>query len=159
MLASWIPGSWVVQIRDAGHGIMYEYPSEINRALMAFLENSHELKEVSHETILTDLNTPSHFLWWAKGELLHAWKVGSLSVSNPNYDDRWISSLMKLLYCFNSYAEWRAPRDSWKAYLLFRQLFIHSKKIEMHSMRASRYRFPVTYCIIRRLLRSSHSTT
>ncbi|HEY7572304.1 MAG TPA: hypothetical protein VH796_13135 [Nitrososphaeraceae archaeon] len=30
MLARKIPGSWVVQIRDAGHGLMYQYPSEFN---------------------------------------------------------------------------------------------------------------------------------
>jgi pimeloyl-ACP methyl ester carboxylesterase len=37
-----IPGSWVVQIRDAGHGLMYQYPSEFNRALITFLEDNHE---------------------------------------------------------------------------------------------------------------------
>jgi pimeloyl-ACP methyl ester carboxylesterase len=42
MLARRIPGSWVVQIRDAGHGLMYQYPSEFNRVIMTFLENSHE---------------------------------------------------------------------------------------------------------------------
>lgn len=45
MLARIIPGSWLVQIRDAGHGLMYQYPSEFNRVLMTFLENSHEHKE------------------------------------------------------------------------------------------------------------------
>jgi pimeloyl-ACP methyl ester carboxylesterase len=44
MLARRIPGSWVVQIRDAGHGLMYQYPSEFNRALITFLENNHERK-------------------------------------------------------------------------------------------------------------------
>jgi pimeloyl-ACP methyl ester carboxylesterase len=42
MLARRIPGSWVVQIRDAGHGLMYQYPSEFNRALITFLEDNHE---------------------------------------------------------------------------------------------------------------------
>ncbi|MGB7954912.1 MAG: alpha/beta hydrolase [Candidatus Nitrosopolaris sp.] len=42
MLARSIPGSWVVQIRDAGHGLMYQYPSEFNRAV--FLEDNHEHK-------------------------------------------------------------------------------------------------------------------
>jgi pimeloyl-ACP methyl ester carboxylesterase len=45
MLAGRIPGSWLVQIRDAGHGLMYQYPSEFNRVLITFLENSHEHKE------------------------------------------------------------------------------------------------------------------
>jgi pimeloyl-ACP methyl ester carboxylesterase len=45
MLARRIPGSWLVQIRDAGHGLMYQYPNEFNRVLMTFLENSHEHKE------------------------------------------------------------------------------------------------------------------
>src|SRR5919198_276086 len=44
MLARRIPGSWVVQIRDAGHGLMYQYPSEFNRALITFLEDNHEHK-------------------------------------------------------------------------------------------------------------------
>jgi pimeloyl-ACP methyl ester carboxylesterase len=42
MLARRIPGSWVVQIRDAGHGLMYQYPSEFNRAVITFLEDNHE---------------------------------------------------------------------------------------------------------------------
>ncbi|MGB6671873.1 MAG: alpha/beta hydrolase [Candidatus Nitrosopolaris sp.] len=44
MLARSIPGSWVVQIRDAGHGLMYQYPSEFNRAVITFLEDNHEHK-------------------------------------------------------------------------------------------------------------------
>jgi pimeloyl-ACP methyl ester carboxylesterase len=44
MLARRIPGSWVVQIRDAGHGLMYQYPNEFNRALITFLEDNHEHK-------------------------------------------------------------------------------------------------------------------
>ncbi|MFL6394024.1 MAG: alpha/beta fold hydrolase [Nitrososphaeraceae archaeon] len=44
MLARRIPGSWVVQIRDAGHGLMYQYPREFNRALITFLEDNHEHK-------------------------------------------------------------------------------------------------------------------
>ncbi len=46
MLARKIPGSWIVQIRDAGHELMYQYPSEFNKALITFLENSHEHKEL-----------------------------------------------------------------------------------------------------------------
>jgi pimeloyl-ACP methyl ester carboxylesterase len=41
MLVERIPGSWLVQIRDAGHGLMYQFPDEFNRVLMTFLENTH----------------------------------------------------------------------------------------------------------------------
>jgi pimeloyl-ACP methyl ester carboxylesterase len=44
MLARKIPGSWVVQIRDAGHGLMYQYPGEFNRAIITFLEDNPEHK-------------------------------------------------------------------------------------------------------------------
>jgi pimeloyl-ACP methyl ester carboxylesterase len=43
-LAEKIPGSWLVQIGDAGHGLMYQYPDEFNRLLMTFLENSTQHK-------------------------------------------------------------------------------------------------------------------
>ncbi|HZA70304.1 MAG TPA: alpha/beta hydrolase [Nitrososphaeraceae archaeon] len=38
ILVERIPSSWLVQIRDAGHGLMYQYPDEFNRVLMTFLE-------------------------------------------------------------------------------------------------------------------------
>jgi pimeloyl-ACP methyl ester carboxylesterase len=44
MLARKIPGSWVVQIRDAGHWLMYQYPSEFNREILIFLEDNREHK-------------------------------------------------------------------------------------------------------------------
>jgi pimeloyl-ACP methyl ester carboxylesterase len=44
-LAEGIPGSWLIRIRDAGHGLMYQHPDEFNRILMTFLENSREHKE------------------------------------------------------------------------------------------------------------------
>jgi pimeloyl-ACP methyl ester carboxylesterase len=40
MLVERIPSSWLVQIRDAGHGLMYQFPGEFNRVLMTFLENN-----------------------------------------------------------------------------------------------------------------------
>jgi pimeloyl-ACP methyl ester carboxylesterase len=40
MLVERIPSSWLVQIRNAGHGLMYQYPDEFNRLLMTFLENN-----------------------------------------------------------------------------------------------------------------------
>ena len=39
-LAERIPGSWLIQIRDAGHGLMYQHPDEFNRVLMTFLESN-----------------------------------------------------------------------------------------------------------------------
>jgi pimeloyl-ACP methyl ester carboxylesterase len=40
MIVEKIPASWLVQIRDAGHGLMYQYPDKFNRVLMTFLENN-----------------------------------------------------------------------------------------------------------------------
>jgi pimeloyl-ACP methyl ester carboxylesterase len=39
-LAEGIPGSWLIRIRDAGHGLMYQHPDEFNSVLMTFLENN-----------------------------------------------------------------------------------------------------------------------
>jgi pimeloyl-ACP methyl ester carboxylesterase len=39
-LAEEIPGAWLIRIRDAGHGLMYQHPDEFNRALMTFLESN-----------------------------------------------------------------------------------------------------------------------
>jgi pimeloyl-ACP methyl ester carboxylesterase len=38
ILAQRIPGSWLVQIGDAGHGLMYQYPDTFNRLILTFLE-------------------------------------------------------------------------------------------------------------------------
>ena len=38
MLVERIPGSWLVEIRDAGHGLMYQFPDEFNRVLITFLK-------------------------------------------------------------------------------------------------------------------------
>ena len=38
MIAQKIPGAWLVQIRDGGHGLMYQYPEKSNRIIMTFLE-------------------------------------------------------------------------------------------------------------------------
>jgi pimeloyl-ACP methyl ester carboxylesterase len=40
-LAEGIPGSWLVRLRDAGHGLMYQHPHEFNRVLLTFLETKH----------------------------------------------------------------------------------------------------------------------
>jgi pimeloyl-ACP methyl ester carboxylesterase len=34
-----ISGSWLVQIGNAGHGLMYQYPDAFNRLIMTFLKN------------------------------------------------------------------------------------------------------------------------
>jgi pimeloyl-ACP methyl ester carboxylesterase len=38
MLASRIPGSWLVQFKGAGHGLMYQYPEKLARIIVTFLE-------------------------------------------------------------------------------------------------------------------------
>jgi pimeloyl-ACP methyl ester carboxylesterase len=45
ILAEKIPGSWLIRIGTAGHGLMYQHPDVFNRLLMTFLENSREHKE------------------------------------------------------------------------------------------------------------------
>lgn len=35
-----IPGSWLVQIRNAGHGLMYQNPDKFNNVIMTFLQNN-----------------------------------------------------------------------------------------------------------------------
>ena len=38
MLAEKIPGAWLVQIKDAGHGLMYQYPEKFADVVETFLE-------------------------------------------------------------------------------------------------------------------------
>jgi pimeloyl-ACP methyl ester carboxylesterase len=38
MIAEKIPAAWLVQIRDAGHGLMYQYPDKIARIVTTFLQ-------------------------------------------------------------------------------------------------------------------------
>jgi pimeloyl-ACP methyl ester carboxylesterase len=40
MIVNKIPSSWLVQIRDAGHGLMNQYPDEFNRIVSTFLETA-----------------------------------------------------------------------------------------------------------------------
>jgi pimeloyl-ACP methyl ester carboxylesterase len=37
IIAEKIPGSWLVQIKDAGHTVPNQYPEEINKILQTFL--------------------------------------------------------------------------------------------------------------------------
>ena len=40
ILAGKIPGAWLVQIKDAGHAIMNQYPDEIGKILNTFLSTT-----------------------------------------------------------------------------------------------------------------------
>jgi pimeloyl-ACP methyl ester carboxylesterase len=42
ILAGKIPGAWLVQIKDAGHGIMTQYPAEVAEILNTFLSTSSQ---------------------------------------------------------------------------------------------------------------------
>jgi pimeloyl-ACP methyl ester carboxylesterase len=37
IIAQKIPGAWLVQIKDAGHGLMYQYPEKLSMVLQTFL--------------------------------------------------------------------------------------------------------------------------
>ena len=44
IIAGKIPGAWLVQIKNAGHAVMDQYPNEISNILQTFLsatESSH----------------------------------------------------------------------------------------------------------------------
>jgi pimeloyl-ACP methyl ester carboxylesterase len=40
-MAELIPGSWLVQIKDGGHGLMYQYPEQFSNIVETFLENTN----------------------------------------------------------------------------------------------------------------------
>jgi pimeloyl-ACP methyl ester carboxylesterase len=40
ILASKIPGAWLVQIKNAGHAVMNQYPAEIGKILNTFLSTT-----------------------------------------------------------------------------------------------------------------------
>jgi pimeloyl-ACP methyl ester carboxylesterase len=40
ILAGKIPGAWLIQIKDAGHAVMAQYPDKINKILQTFLSTS-----------------------------------------------------------------------------------------------------------------------
>lgn len=40
ILASKIPGAWLVQIKNAGHAVMDQYPAEIGKILNTFLSTT-----------------------------------------------------------------------------------------------------------------------
>ena len=39
MIAERIPGAWLSQIRDAGHGLMYPYPDKFSKVISTFLQS------------------------------------------------------------------------------------------------------------------------
>ena len=39
-LAKSIPGAWLVQIRDAGHGLVHQYPDKFSRVVSTFLQTN-----------------------------------------------------------------------------------------------------------------------
>ena len=40
VIAGKIPGAWLVQIKDAGHAVMVQYPDEIGKILNTFLSTT-----------------------------------------------------------------------------------------------------------------------
>jgi pimeloyl-ACP methyl ester carboxylesterase len=40
VIAGKIPGAWLVQIKDAGHAVMDQYPGEIGKILNTFLSTT-----------------------------------------------------------------------------------------------------------------------
>jgi pimeloyl-ACP methyl ester carboxylesterase len=43
MITEKIPGVWLIQIRDAGHGLMYQYPGQFSKIVETFLENNTKI--------------------------------------------------------------------------------------------------------------------
>jgi len=39
IIAQNIPGSWLVQIKGGGHGLMYQYPEKLSNVIQIFLNN------------------------------------------------------------------------------------------------------------------------
>jgi len=40
VIAGKIPGAWLVQIKDAGHAVMDQYPDKIDKILQTFLSTT-----------------------------------------------------------------------------------------------------------------------
>jgi pimeloyl-ACP methyl ester carboxylesterase len=40
-MAELIPGSWLVQVKGGGHGLMYQYPEQFSNIVKTFLENAN----------------------------------------------------------------------------------------------------------------------
>jgi pimeloyl-ACP methyl ester carboxylesterase len=37
IIAQKIPGAWLIQIKGAGHGLMYRYPDKLSKVIQTFL--------------------------------------------------------------------------------------------------------------------------
>jgi pimeloyl-ACP methyl ester carboxylesterase len=44
VIASKVPGAWLVQIKDAGHAVMNQYPAEISKILNTFLSTTGQTR-------------------------------------------------------------------------------------------------------------------
>ncbi len=51
ILVDKIPGAWLIQIRDAGHGLMYQYPEIFDNVVMTFLNINDVERSNSNSTI------------------------------------------------------------------------------------------------------------
>jgi pimeloyl-ACP methyl ester carboxylesterase len=40
VIASKVPGAWLVQIKDAGHAVVDQYPDEVGKILQTFLSTT-----------------------------------------------------------------------------------------------------------------------
>lgn len=47
-----IPGAWLIQIKDAGHGMMYQYPEIFNQAVLGFLS----IQDLQNDNISGNIN-------------------------------------------------------------------------------------------------------
>jgi pimeloyl-ACP methyl ester carboxylesterase len=43
IIAAKIPGAWLVQIKGAGHGLMYQYPEKLSKVLETFLSTTNTI--------------------------------------------------------------------------------------------------------------------
>ena len=57
IIAQKIPGAWLVQFREAGHGLMYQYPEELSTVLQTFLDTTTTTP--SNSTIPSNESTTS----------------------------------------------------------------------------------------------------
>ncbi len=44
ILANKIPGAWLIQVKDAGHGLMFQYPQEFTAIVETFLNSTDKMQ-------------------------------------------------------------------------------------------------------------------
>ena len=59
IIAGKIPGAWLIQIKDAGHAVISQYPDEINKILHTFFQQQPHLANV---TILLEILSIIHYI-------------------------------------------------------------------------------------------------